>query len=422
MRGAELELEITLLKNFVNDPDLTVHKSCRNGKEKDRTADDAADAQTDAHGHRAGGVGDVEGGDLSGDYVSPTKAVQAQPTLYMLVLESILVEGVKDAISDLSTCWLEIVLRKPEGITSLTKSNRILWPRAHEQNEQVCFGKISIKVKASDLGTSYLEVRLCRRLEGQIKYVFGKAKSKPLETLNRREESEEQSEPVENEADETAYPVDPSVLLSSESAVNEGHPDFVRITMRRQAAFKRNVKIKVGSVTMKMYLIPTAERGSGWNEGSLGLAPQEDYVEIEDFLQVFQDKLADGEAKLEAPPPLDLVVVQRDVAIGIDRLSVMLLSENSRFIPMYNQATGNVEVKTGSWLMNMNTDSRRELLSSEQMRRTESTASGAVEDSKSESEEVVMPSRTITFRPSHVNGARSEEVQTITTMVRWICT
>lgn len=414
VRGAEIELEISLLHNVVPDPDLTVHASCRE-KETRPCNNSAENCGVKTYGDEPRTADATEAEEEASATSSPPKPL-SQPEHYVLIMESIFIEGVKDSISELSTCWLEVLLRKPEGIAGVTKTTRILWPRVQEPHVAVCFGKAALSVKASDLAVSHVEVKLCRRLEGHIKYVFGKAKSKPLNRVKKRDGADVDSDLLLGHHDSTD-PVDPSLLPSSSTPLDENDPEFMRITMRRQAAFKRNVKIKVGSVAVKMYLAPVAEKGSGWNQTSMDAdAEDENDVEIEDFLQVFQDKVVEGEAKLSAPQPLELVTVEGDVGIGINRLSVLLLSENSRFVPAYNRATGNTEVSAGAWQTSMDS-SRSDSFLGGSMQRAESVSSTTVEESKLENEEAVMPSRVINFKPTQFQGARSEELQTITTMV-----
>jgi hypothetical protein len=128
--------------------------------------------------------------------------------------------------------------------------------------------------------------------------------------------------------------------------------DTHSVVLRRLAAFKRNIKIKSGTVFFAARLLPLLNEddleGAGVDEDDTAATADVDFEEA--LKGVTAGKDGETPKPIKMPAPLANVYVDQNIAASVQKLAQLLLASNSKFEEQFAKERKNTDMVVGPWV------------------------------------------------------------------------
>jgi len=282
-------------------------------------------------------------------------------------------------------------MEKDTGIIMRKRTPKFFWPKDRRFN--VPAGFLDVPIPQDVAKYAKLEVRLYRRKEipaglsaivGRGNFPLSKVrrleKDAALEEERAKQEEEEEEEEatleeetqsfhdavkdsahsvhsVTSETDEEKQAILRIEDFLPQESVQLKSPDAQVIVLRKQAAFKKNVRIKSGQILCYAVMKPMMDE-----EGDEKMFLQDDFnihdgetfthVDVEDALKkIVPDEDIDASElpAIDVPEPLSNRYVDTTVDASIVHVAMLLLGTNSKFIATFGRMRKTKGEKTGPW-------------------------------------------------------------------------
>ncbi|GBG30719.1 Ankyrin repeat and SAM domain-containing protein 3 [Hondaea fermentalgiana] len=141
--------------------------------------------------------------------------------------------------------------------------------------------------------------------------------------------------------------------LKPQPPIDPTHQDAHFVVLRKQAAFKRNIKIKCGQIYCYAKMRPLLHDEDHFDiDESLSIVDpaQDANIDIEDALKAVVSTNADDVPKpIEIPAPLTNLYVDETVPGTVQQIALALLGTNSKFAMQFAKERKNTNVVVGPW-------------------------------------------------------------------------
>jgi len=272
------------------------------------------------------------------------------------------------------------------GVVARRRSTRFVWPK--DGRPVVKAGSVEIPIPDDVAKYTTLEFRLIKRKELPSNVVIGRGKL-GLQRVRRVETTEDDTddedsdvgtqvdsdeEDTQNLDDDTASNKvsslrTPSVLsiisdddksavpsvddLKPQAEIDPTNQDVQYIVLRKQAAFKRNIKIKCGQIycyARMRPLLPDEALELEDDLASIGDGGREMHVEIEDALKaVIPSDPDEVPEQIDIPSPFANIYIDENVPGSVQQLATAILGSNSKFAIQFNKERKNSNYVMGPW-------------------------------------------------------------------------
>jgi len=266
------------------------------------------------------------------------------------------------------------------GVIARKRTPMFMWPG--DNRSIVKAGHVAVRVPDDVLKYTKLEFRLLKKKDIGGGTVVGRGKmglDRIRKCLEEESDDDETDTEVESDAETDDAPVSRRASQSKRAGANgesfvstvsddsaekipdcddlpfqkpveAESPDARIVVLRKQAAFKRNIKIKSGLVYCFAKLRPVAPDDNMFEDDSLSIIADEgETVDIEAALRNVVGAVGEIPSPIAVPPPLANVYIDETVNASVQKLAMMLLSAESKFEAVFASQQKNTERDSPPW-------------------------------------------------------------------------
>jgi len=400
VRGGEVQLEFQVVTNVADHPDETIHDECRpynkdmvlmKEQEDDRVSVPASVLKYQHIDRR-------DSHDLAA-IIAETKVINEpsaqkvssdspESGMWLLKFSSLEIRGYTEKIPAEASVYLEVVIKTSKrskiltskrnkkmqhgdgkgdidpSFVARTRSVTFAWPPSNPTI--VKCGEMRLHVPDDVIPYLTVEFRLFRRDVMNSLLCRGKMNLSHVQKCTAEEDVEDITDDEDDNSSvgssilaRTASKADNSMTVftaadfADQPALDPNHPCITIVVLRKQAAFKRNVKIKVCQMHSYARLVPSTDDSDDADDyGSTDIPMEEGHTNLESALQAVMRRSDSTEVHpMEPHSPLENIYADLKMGASVQKLAQLLLSKDSKFAIAFASSRKSTDIQTGEWTL-----------------------------------------------------------------------